>query len=64
VVCTLVLGKPKGKRPLGRPRHKRVDNTEVDRREIAGCGMDRTHLVQDSDQCMALVKTLMNLRVP
>jgi hypothetical protein len=40
-----------------------VYNIEMDLREIAGCGMDRIHLVHDSDQWMAPVKTLMNLRV-
>jgi hypothetical protein len=63
--CALVLvGKSNGKRPLERPKHKWVDNIEMDLRERAGCGMVRIHLVQDSDQWMALKKTLMNLRVP
>jgi hypothetical protein len=43
------LGKPEGKRPLGRPRHG-VDNTEMYLREIRWGGVDWIHLAQDKDQ--------------
>jgi hypothetical protein len=48
---------PEGKRPLGRPRHRWVDNIKMDLREIGWDGVDR-------DQWRALVNTVLNLRVP
>jgi hypothetical protein len=58
------VGKPEGKRPLGRPRRRWEDNIIMDIREIGWGGMDWIDLVQDRDQCRALVNTAMNLRVP
>jgi hypothetical protein len=58
------LGKPEGKRPLGRPRRKWEDNIKMDLREIAWGGMDWIDLAQDRDQWRALVNTVINLRVP
>jgi hypothetical protein len=58
------MGKPEGKRPLGRPRHIWVDNIKMDFREIAWNGMDWIDLAQDRDQWRALVNTVMNRRVP
>jgi hypothetical protein len=58
------LGKPEGKRPLGRPRRKWVDNSKMDLREIVWAVMDWIYLAQDRDQWRALVNTVMNLRVP
>jgi hypothetical protein len=52
-----ILGKLEGKRPLGRPRLRWVDNIKIDLREIGWGGMDW-------DQWRALVNTVMNLRVP
>jgi hypothetical protein len=52
------------KRPLGRPRRKWVDKIKMDLREIGWGGMDWIDLTQDTDQWMALVNTVMNLRVP
>jgi hypothetical protein len=52
------------KSPLGRPRSRWEDDTEMDLREIGWGGMDRTDLAQDRDQWRAPVKTLMNMRVP
>jgi hypothetical protein len=58
------VGKPKGKRPLGRPRRRWVDNIKMDLIGIGWDGMDWIHLTQDRDQWRALVNTVMNLRVP
>jgi hypothetical protein len=56
--------KPEGKRPLGRPRRRWLDNIKMDLREIGLDGTDWTDLAQDRDQWRALVNTVMNLRVP
>jgi hypothetical protein len=58
------VGKLQGKRPLGRPRLRWVDNIKIDRREIGWNGMDWIDLAEDRDQWRALVNTVMNLRVP
>jgi hypothetical protein len=58
------VGKPEGKRPLGRPRRRWEDNIKMDLREIGWGGMDCIDLDQNSDQWRALVNTVMNLRVP
>jgi hypothetical protein len=60
----IFMGKPEEKRPLGRPRHRWLDNIKIDLREIGWDGMGWIHLAQDRDQWRALVKTAMNLRVP
>jgi hypothetical protein len=59
----ILVGNPEGKRPLGRPRHRWVDNIEIDLREIGCDGMDWIDLAQDRDQGMALVNAVMNLQV-
>jgi hypothetical protein len=59
-----VVGEPGGKRPLGRPRRKWVDNIKMDLMEIGWDGMDWIELAQDKDQWRALVNTVMKLRVP
>jgi hypothetical protein len=58
------MGKPEGKRPIGRPRRRWVDNIKMDLREIEWDGMDWVDLAQDRDHWRALVNTVMNLRVP
>jgi hypothetical protein len=58
------VGKTEGKRPLGRPRRRWVDNINMDLRLIEWYVMDWIDLAQDMDLWMALVKTVMNLRVP
>jgi hypothetical protein len=64
-VCTgFWLGKPKGKRPLGRPKHRWEDNIKMDLQEVGCGGMDCIELVQDRDRWRALVNAVMNLRVP
>jgi hypothetical protein len=60
----ILVGKPEGKRPLGRLRRSLVDNIKIDLREIEWDGMDWINLAQDRDQWRALVNTVMNLRVP
>jgi hypothetical protein len=57
-------GSQKGRRPLGRPRRRCVDNIKIDLREIGWDGVDWVDLVQDRDHWRALVNTVMNLRVP
>jgi hypothetical protein len=57
----ILVGKPEGKRPLGRPRCRLVDNNKMDLREIGGGNMDWIDL---SQEWRAFVNTVMNLRVP
>jgi hypothetical protein len=59
----VLVGKLEGKRPLRRPRRRRVDSIKMDFREIGWGGMDWTDLAQDRDQWRAVVNTVMNLRV-
>jgi hypothetical protein len=54
----LLVEKPEGKRPLGRPRRMCVDNIKKDLREIGWDGIDWIDLVQDMDQCRAIVNTV------
>jgi len=62
-VYRVLVGKPEGKRPLGRPRHRWVDNTRMDLQEV-GCGyMDWIGLAQDRDRWRTLVSVVMNFRV-
>jgi hypothetical protein len=58
------VGKPEGKRPLGRSRCKWVEGIKMDLREIESDGMDWIGLAQDRDQWRSLVNMVMNLRVP
>jgi hypothetical protein len=60
----ILVGKPEGKRPLGRPRRRWVDNIKMYLRQIGWDGRDWIELAQDRDQWRALVNTVMNLRVP
>ena len=63
-VYRILLGKPKGRRPLGRPRRRWVDNIRMDLLEV-GCGyMDWIGLAQDRDRWRKFVGAVMNLRVP
>jgi hypothetical protein len=60
----ILVVKPEGKSPLGRPRRRWVYNIKMDLREIGLIDLDWIDLAQDRDQWRALVKTKMNLRVP
>jgi hypothetical protein len=60
----ILVGKPKGNRPLGRPRRRREDNIRTDHREIGWEGLEWINLARDTDQWRAVVNTVMNLRVP
>jgi len=60
----VLVGKPEGKRPLGRPRHRWEDNIKMDLQEVGCGGMDWIELAQDKDRWRGLVNALVNLRVP
>jgi hypothetical protein len=60
----ILVGKPEGKRPLGRPRRRWVDDIKMNLAEIGWDGMDWIELAQDRDQWRTFVYTVMNLRVP
>jgi hypothetical protein len=63
-VYRILVGEPKGKRPLGRPRRRWVGNIKMELREIGWDSMGWTDLAQDKDQYRDLVNTVINLRVP
>ena len=63
-VHKVLVGKPEGKRPLGRPRRRWEDNIKMDLQEVGGGCEDWMELAQDRDRWRALVSTVMNLRVP
>ena len=58
------MGKPEGRRPLGRARRKWEDNIKMDLQEVGCVGMDWIDLAQDRDRWRALVNPVMKLRVP
>jgi hypothetical protein len=59
----ILVEKPEGMRPLGRPRRRWMDNIKMDLREIGWDGMDWIDLAKGRDQWRARVNTIMNLRV-
>jgi hypothetical protein len=63
-VYGLVVGKPEGKRPLGRPRHRWIDNIKMGILEIGVSVVDWIGLTQGRYRWRALVNSVMNLRVP
>jgi hypothetical protein len=58
------VGKPEGKRPLGRPRRRWVDNIRMDLGEVVWSDVDWIHLAQDRNRWRALVNSVLNLQVP
>jgi hypothetical protein len=63
-VYRVLVGKPEGKRPLGRPRRRWEDNIKMDLQEVGRGGMDWIELAQDRDRWRALVNAVMNLGIP
>jgi len=63
-VYRVLVGKPEGKRPLGRPRRRWEENIKTDLQEVGCGGMDWIELAQDKDRWRALMNAVMNLRVP
>jgi hypothetical protein len=64
IVYRLLIGKPRGKRPLRRPIHRWIDNIKMDLSEIGLGDVDWICLAQDRYRWRALMNALMNLRVP
>ena len=60
----VLVGKPEGKRPLGRSRHRWEDNIKMDLQEVGYGGMGWIQLAEDRDRWRALVNAIMNLQVP
>jgi hypothetical protein len=63
-VYRVLLGKPKGERPLGRSRHRWEDNSKTDFQEVGWGVVDCSDLARDRDRWRALINAVMNLRVP
>ena len=63
-VCRVLVGKPEGKSPLGKPRHRWEDNIKMDLQEVGGGRGDWMELAQDRGVWQALVGTVRNFRVP
>jgi hypothetical protein len=63
-VYRVLVGKPEGKRPLGRPRRRWEDNIKMNLQEVGCRGMDWIELAEDRDRWGAFVNAVMNLQVP
>ena len=63
-VYKVLLGRPEGKRQLGRPRYRWENNIKINLQEVKWVGMERIDLAQDGGRCRGLVNAVMNLRVP
>jgi len=63
-IYRVLVGKPEGKTPLGRPRHRWEDNIKMDLQEMVCGDMDWIKLAQDRERWWALVNAVMNLWVP
>ena len=64
IVVIILVGKPEGRRPLGRPRRRWVDNIRMDLQEVGCVYRDWFGLAQDRDRWRKLVSAVMNIRVP
>ena len=64
VVHSVLVGKPEGKRPLGRPRRRWENNIKMDLQEVGGGRGDWMELAQDRDRCRVLVGMVRDFRVP
>jgi hypothetical protein len=62
-VCKVLVGKPEGKRPLGRPRRRWEDGIRMDLRELGSGGVDWIRLAQDRDRWRTVVSAVMDIRV-
>jgi hypothetical protein len=60
----ILVGRPEGRRPLGRPRCRWEDNIKIDLQDVGSEGVDWIDMAQDRDRWRALVSAVMNLRVP
>jgi hypothetical protein len=60
----LLVGKPEGRRPLGRPRRRWMDNIRIDLGEVGWGDVDWIGLAQDRNKWRTLVNSILNLRVP
>ena len=63
-VYRVLVGKPEGNKPMGRPRHRWDDNIKMDLQEVGCEGMYWIDLTQDRDRWQALIYAVMNLHVP
>ena len=63
-ICRVLVGKPEGKSPLGKPRHRWEDNFKVDLKEIGWKGVGWIDLTRDRDRWRAIINMLKNLCVP
>ena len=63
-VYRVLVGKPEGKKPLGRPRYRQDDNIKMDLQEVGSEGMVLINLAQNRDRWLAHVNAVMNLRDP
>jgi len=63
-IYRVLVGKPEGKRPLGRPRRRWEDNIKMDLQEVGCGGIDLIEMAQDRGRWQAFVNAVMNLRVP